>query len=115
MTYCGTSVSECIIIHNDGDPKAKHYIEMTKAANTSNFIVTCCCYDDWGYEFKITNPSDYERIKFNIMEAVFECENFDELLTCLSEIFEDGFADIIINGGNDMLDVPVEDNNKYLN
>lgn len=95
MTYFGTAVSECIIIHNDGDLKERHCIEMTKSANTSNFIVTCCCYDDWGYEFKITNPSDYERVKFSIMEAMLVCEDMDELLTYLGEIFVDEFADTL--------------------
>ena len=31
------------------------------------------------------------------MANIFECENMDELLTCLSEVFEDNFADIILD------------------
>jgi hypothetical protein len=31
------------------------------------------------------------------MEAIFECDTMDELMENLSEVFEDGFADILVN------------------
>jgi len=117
MTYCGTSVTETIMIHEDGDPKAGHYIEMSKSAVSSTFFVSCCCYDDWGYEFSMKNPSDYERVKFNIMESIFASESMDELLEMLSEIFEDGFADILIRGEREEVNIDMSEEvvNKFLN
>ena len=105
MVYCGTSYTETIFVHNDGDPTDTHYIEMSKSAKDSKFIVTCCCYDDWGYEFSMANPSDYDRVKFCIMEAMFECETMDELIEQLGEIFEDGFDDILITEETEEIEV----------
>ena len=96
MVYCGTSYEENIFIHHDGEPTDIHYITMSKSPFESKFVVTCCCYEDWIYEFSMKTPSDYDRVKFNIMETMFECDSVDMLIAELSEIFEDGFSDILI-------------------
>jgi hypothetical protein len=97
MVYHGTVVSERIGFYPAGDPANLHYIEITKAPNEPLFWVSSCCDEDWFYTFAFESNSDYERIKYNIMEAVFKCESMNELLVCLSEIFEDGFSDILIH------------------
>ena len=97
MVYYGTIVSEMIAVHPAGESSNLHYIKLTKSHDEPLFWVSCCCNEDWCYEFALESHSDYERVKFNIMEAMFECEDVDELLTCLGEIFEDGFADILIH------------------
>ena len=114
MTYCGTSVTETIMIHENGDPTACHYIEMSKSAVRPTFFVSCCCYDDWGYEFSMKNPSDYDRVKFNIMQSICESKDMDELLEMLSEIFEDGFSDILIQEEHEEIHIDMSEN-KYLN
>jgi hypothetical protein len=95
MVYYGTETTEYIVIHEAGEHDKKHYIGMTKHADMSMFTVRCDC-SDWRYDFMMENNSDYDRIKFNIMEAIFECEDVDALLVVLSEVFEDGFGDILI-------------------
>lgn len=111
MVYHGTVTSERIAFYPDGDPTNMHYIEIARAPNEPLFWVGCCCDEDWFYTFAFESNSDYERVKYNIMEAVFECESMDELLTYLSEIFEDGFSNILIS------DACCEDceNKEYLN
>lgn len=93
MVYDGTYETEIIMVHPMDDLDENHYIEIFKSPNEAYFYVTCCCDDDWMYEFEY-NKSDYERIKYNIMEAIFECDTMKELLDTLSEIFDDGFAPI---------------------
>lgn len=92
MVYHGTFVSEKIAFHPAGEPTKVHFIEMTKAANETLFWVSCCCgEEDWVYEFDMECPSDYERVKYCIMDTMFMCESFDGLLDELEEVFEDGF------------------------
>jgi len=93
MVYQGTMVSESILVN---DLNETHFIELTKAADVPVFYVTCCCDENWFHAFSMRNSSDYERVKYNIMENVFESDTMEELLETLSEIFEDGFSDILI-------------------
>ena len=96
MVYHGTDHIEVIQVHPMDNLNETHYISLAKPANSPTFYVTGCCDDSWCYEFFLNNNSDYERVKFNIMEAMFECDTMDELMTVLSEVFEDGFNDIMV-------------------
>ena len=96
MVYCGTDIIESIVVHPAGNSEDKHVIGLVKHADDPVFSVECCCNSEWRYEFYMNGNADYERVKFNIMESIFECENMDELLAELSEVFEDGLADILI-------------------
>jgi hypothetical protein len=96
MVYKGTDNIEIIQVHPMDNLSETHFISLVKPANSPTFYVTCCCNEDWGYEFYLENNSDYERIKFNIMETIFEAETMNDLLETLSEVFEDGFSDIMV-------------------
>ena len=96
MVFCGTGAVERIFVHPMDDLNSSHYIDLIMGKDTPTFAVTCCCDDDWCYEF-VYNKSDYERIKFNIMEAIFECDTMEELLDELTERFEDGFSDLFVD------------------
>lgn len=96
MVYYGTDIVEYIVFHPEGNYEDKHLIGMTKHSDAPIFTVDCCCDSEWHYDFWMENNSDYERVKLCIMEAVFECEDMDALMVVLSEIFEDGFEDILI-------------------
>lgn len=93
MIYKGTYDVEIIEIVPMDDMSETHYIQMQKSRDDATFSVTCCCDEDFYYEF-MYNKSDYERVKFNIMECIFECDTMEELLDTLSEVFEDGFEPI---------------------
>lgn len=96
MIYHGTSTHEIIQFHTIGDCDMLHFIELSKSATKPTFYVTCCCDEDFIYEFYMENNSDYERVKMAILDSIFNCENVAELLEELSEIFEDGFEDILV-------------------
>lgn len=100
MIYQGTDVVEVIAINPMNNTNETHYINMVKSGDYSMFYVTCCCNADWFYEFAMENNSDYERVKFNIMEAIFKCDTVNELLCTLSDVFEEGFGDILIENND---------------
>lgn len=94
MIYTGTGVAEFINVNDRG---GLYSVEMAKMPDRSTFVV-CCDYDeDWGYELYMENNSVYEMVKLNIMNEIFECDTMYELLTSLSALFEDGFADILVD------------------
>ena len=102
MVYYGTDNVEIIQVRPMDDLDGIHFISLGKRANEPTFYVTCCCDENWGYEFYLENNSDYERVKFNIMEAIFECNTVEELMTALTDVFEDGFSDLMVeNNGCD--------------
>lgn len=88
MVYYGTCIKEIIMIHQAG---AEYYIEMTKSADSSVFWVACNYGENFIWEFDMTDGSDYERVKYNIMYNIFECKTMSELLYYLSEVFEECF------------------------
>jgi hypothetical protein len=97
MVYYGTYNTEGIVVHLEGDADDKHIIFLTKECNEATFTVSVCCYDDWEWKFSLTSPANYEMVKHMIMDAAFECEDMDELIRVLDEIFEEGFSKIVIN------------------
>lgn len=118
MVYAGTNNSELIIFHAAGDSDNMHFIELNKPINGMTFSVGCCCDREWGYQFRMESNSDYERIKFIIMDSIFNCDDVDELLNMLSSTFEDGFSDIIIKDecdGNCNCCENNEDNKYFVN
>lgn len=96
MVYYGTDAVEYIVFHAAGESNDKHYIEMTKHADMPVFTVSYCCDPEWSYDFLMNGNSDYERVKYNIMTAIFNCEDVDALFVVLNEVFKDGFSDILI-------------------
>ena len=93
MIYEGTYEAERLMFVEDGGC-GEHWIAIAKAKDEPKFCVTCCCNEDWIWEFWY-NKSDYERIKFTIMETIFECDTAEELMEELDFIFDDGFGDIV--------------------
>ena len=96
MRYCGTVMKEMILVNPMDNLNETHYIELEKSAEAPVFFVSCCCDPDWEYTFVMESNSVYERIKYNIMEMMFECETMKELLNALSELFEEGFGEMLV-------------------
>lgn len=96
MVYHGTEVSERFMVHPLDGLEETHYIEMTKSADDNVFTVSSCCFDGWNKEFFMGNNSDYERVKYWIMECIDECDTMEELIDVLTETFHDEFGGILI-------------------
>lgn len=93
MVYEGTYEAERLVFRECNN-NVEHWIALSKAKNEPKFCVTCCCNEDWIWEFWYTK-SDYERIKFVVMEGICECDTADELMDELDEVFDEGFDDIV--------------------
>lgn len=97
MIYCQTINKECIAIHPLDDINNTQYVELVKYGNEPMFSVSVDDgEEEWIWEFEMLNPSDYERVKMNIFDAIFECDTMLELAEALDDIFEDGFANILV-------------------
>lgn len=97
MIYHGTSNTETIWLGPENDLNEIHYIEMCKADDEPVFYVTTCCNDDWVWAFKLDASSNYEMIKFTIIDTAFDCCCINNLLDALDEIFAEDFADILVD------------------
>lgn len=97
MIYCQTINKEYIAVHPLDDINNTQYIELVKHGDAPIFSVWL---DDgefeWSWEFEMFNPSDYERVKYNIFEIMFECDTMLELAEALDDLFNDEFEDILI-------------------
>ena len=115
MVYCGTSMTETIWVSPANKLEEVHYIELHKADDHPVFYVTTCCNPDWIWAFQLDASSNYEMVKFAIMEAAFECCCIDNLLNTLDSIFEEEFADILVDEDNDECDCENCDHRDCLN
>ena len=97
MVYYGTYNTEGIVVHIKDDPDDVHVISLTKEFNEAAFTVRVCCYEDWEWKFSLTSSANYEMVKHMIMDTAFECEDMDELINMLDEIFEKMFSKIVVN------------------
>ena len=93
MIYYGTESIERVFFK---DKSNMHLIDISINANKNTFSVTCCCDEDWIWEFYYVK-STYERIKFIIMDLVYKCDSIGELLDALDDIFSEAFEDILID------------------
>lgn len=93
MIYEGTFEAERLVFTEVGSD-IEHWIMLSKAKDEPKFCVTCCCNDEWIWEFWY-NKSDYERVKFTVMGSIFRCETTAELMNDLDSIFEENFSDIV--------------------
>lgn len=94
MRLCNIYNSEAIVMHPNDDPHTSHYIELTVDGAFPKFAVTCCCDDEWLWEF-MYSKTNYEMIKHIIMDCMFECDSMEELIEELDEVFETEFMDMV--------------------
>lgn len=96
MVYNGTCKTETIWFSTEDDFDELHYIELHRADDESVFYVTTCCNDEWIWAFNLCVPSNYDMIKFVVMDEIFECCCMSNLLETLDEIFTEEFMDIVV-------------------
>ena len=97
MRYCQTINKECIAVHPLNDINSTQYVELIKYGDVPMFSVWMDDgEEEWVWEFEMFNPSDYERVKMNIFDAIFGCETMIEFAEALDDIFHEEFADILV-------------------
>lgn len=94
MIYRNTINIERISLSPLDNINSTQFVELVKFGDVATFGVLA---NECFWEFDMSEPSDYERVKMNIYDAIFECDTMDELCEALNAIFEDGFATILID------------------
>ena len=88
MILCGFGNLERIMCHEADTLDVQHYIDLTMDKDEPVFYVTCCCDNEWQWDFGYSK-TNYERIKNIIVDCIFECDDMEELIDTLDEIFEE--------------------------
>lgn len=98
MVYCRTINVERIAVHSMDNLRSTQFVELTKYGDEPTFSVYMYDgEDEWIWEFDMTNPSDYERVKLSIFNAIFECGTMLELAEKIDDVFNDGFETILLD------------------
>lgn len=97
MVYYGTSNTEMIMWHPVCDVSDLHAILLTKECDGATFVVNVCCDPEWEWRLDMTSPSNYEIVKHMIMDLAFECDDMDDLIAAMDEMFMDDFAEIVVD------------------
>lgn len=93
MMYCTTEKIERIWFAPESNEDDLHYVEMYKSEGKC--YVTVDGDDDWMWAFKLDDPSNYEVVKFAIMNTMFMACCVDNFKENIDIAFEDCFADIL--------------------
>ena len=105
MIYCQTVNKECIVVHPLDDMNSAYSVDLIKYGDIPMFAVYVDDgEEEWLWEFEMNTPSDYERVKMNIFDAIFECSTMCELTEALDDIFVCSFGDILIEDECDECD-----------
>ena len=98
MIYCETMNNESIAVRPLDDVDSTQFIELIRYGDEPKLGVWIDDDEDdgWLWEFDLTCPSDYERIKMTVFDAIFICETMLELVEALDCVFRSEYADILI-------------------
>lgn len=88
MILCGFGNLERIMIHEAHDIEEHHWIDLVMDKDEATFYLTCCCSEDWEWQFAY-DKTTYEEVKHIVMDCIFSCETVEELIDTLDEIFEE--------------------------
>lgn len=96
MIICGNISTETIVVHPMDDLNSSHYIDITMGKNAPVFSVSCCCDDEWEWDFWY-NKTNYDIVKYLIMDCIIGCDTIDELIDALDEAFDENCSDIVFD------------------
>lgn len=107
MIFCGNTSLERLMVNPNDDPHSSHYIDITMDTGMPVFYVTCCCDTDWEWGFWYSK-TNYESIKYIIMDSILGCATMDELIDRLDKFFEEDCEYMIFD--EDEFEVKDEEN-----
>ena len=96
MKICDTLNVERIIIHPNDEPHESHYIDIIVDGYNPIFYVNSCCDNEWEWAFWYSK-TNYELVKYVIMDCITTCDTMEELINALDEIFDEECRDITFN------------------
>lgn len=114
MQISGISETQIIHLRSETDHQETYEINIIMDPVDPVFFVYSYGNEEWIWEFKYTNRTDYERVKQCIIDTVCRYENIDELICALNDVFVECFSDMLIYQ-EDELQYENVSYSKYLN
>ena len=99
MIFDGIYEAEKLVVKEESQNGALHYIGLVIDKDEPVFSVSCCCDEDWEWKFWY-NKWNYEMVKHIIVDCMFECDSMEELIEDLDETFFDTCGDIVYGEDN---------------
>ena len=96
MIFCSNEQIEVLYVHENDNTDETHWIDITTSDDGMVFTVECCCDDEWSWDF-VYNRTNYELIKYLIMDCIAECNTMQELILALNEVFETSCEDMVVH------------------
>ena len=97
MIYCKTINEEIIVVRPLDDIDNAKSIQLTKHGEEPTLSVYMCDGDyDWDWGFDISVPSNYERVKLCVFDAINACDTMAQLGCVLDSLFREMLDDILI-------------------
>ena len=96
MIFYSVENLERLYAHPSANLDERHWVDITMRGDVPTFAVTCCCDDEWVWEFWYSKRN-YELVKHVIMGCMFECDDMDELINAMDDVFEECFYDIVVD------------------
>lgn len=96
MQISGISETQIIHLRSETGHRETYEINIIMDPVDPVFFVYSYANEEWIWEFKYTNKTDYERVKQCIIDMVYGCENIDELMYALNDVFMEYFSDMLI-------------------
>lgn len=95
MVFCGIIATEQIDLHPNDNLDKLHSIGITMDKHEPKFYIWSSDDREWFWEFWYLSRTDYERVKQCIIDVAYECDNINETLNTLNEVFLEYFSDML--------------------
>lgn len=96
MTICKTLNVERIMVHPNDTPHESHYIDIIMDGHNPVFYVNTCCDEEWEWTFWYSK-TNYDIIKYAIMDCIAECGTMEELIYALDATFDEECREMTFN------------------
>ncbi len=80
------------------DSEKESSFEMFMTDDGKELMIVSAFNEDWAYTIPLEEPSDYDRVRFNVMQAALEADTLVEAQTMLTSVLEEGFSAKRIKG-----------------
>ncbi len=95
MILCNNENVEIIYVHENDNLDERHCITISTSEAGEVFTVGCCCDELWTWSF-VYNRTNYEVIKYLIMDCIAECSTMNTLIDALDDVFETSCQDMVV-------------------
>ena len=101
MIYDGTIEIEAMMAHPEDNPDAVYSVKMRKSAEENIFYVYSDYDEDFEYAFWLDGTTNYEVVKFTIMDTLISFASWDEALQVLENDFMTSLRQILVQCDGD--------------